>query len=49
MSTGVRYAQLIANPGVPAWWPTFCLTCDVTAGVYLAWRLGRFKIAAVPR
>jgi hypothetical protein len=40
------HAQLIANPGVPAWWPGFCLTYDVTAGAYLAWRLHHSKIAA---
>lgn len=26
----------INNPGVPAWWPGFCLAYDVTAGAYLA-------------
>jgi hypothetical protein len=26
---------MISNPGVPAWWPAFCLAYDVTAGVYL--------------
>lgn len=30
------HAHLIANAGVPAWWPMFCLAYDVTAGVYLA-------------
>ena len=33
------HAQLIANPGVPVWWPAFCLAYDVTAGGYLALRL----------
>jgi hypothetical protein len=41
--------RLIENPGVPVWWPAFCLTYDVTAGVYLAWRLGRAKILAAAR
>lgn len=27
---------VIANPGVPAWWPGFCLAYDVTAAGYLA-------------
>jgi hypothetical protein len=27
---------VITNPGVPAWWPGFCLTYDVTAAAYLA-------------
>lgn len=26
----------ITNPGVPAWWPGFCLAYDVTAAAYLA-------------
>ncbi len=30
------HARLIDNPGVPAWWPAFCLAYDVTAGAYLA-------------
>jgi len=38
------HAHLIANPGVPAWWPGFCLTYDVAAGTYLAWRLSRSQI-----
>jgi hypothetical protein len=33
------HGGLIQDPGVPVWWPMFCLTFDVTAGVYLAWRL----------
>lgn len=31
--------RAVANPGVPAWWPAFCLTYDVTAGAFLAWLL----------
>ena len=27
---------LIANPGVPAWWPGWCLAYDVVAAAYLA-------------
>jgi hypothetical protein len=26
---------LTHNPGVPVWWPSFCLAYDVTAAVYL--------------
>jgi len=33
------HARRVANPGVPAWWPAFCLTYDVAAAGYLAWRL----------
>lgn len=38
----------IPNPGVPPWWPEFCLAFDVTAAVYLAWLLksGRIRAAA---
>ena len=32
---GIHHA-LITNPGVPAWWPGFCLAFDVAAAVYLA-------------
>lgn len=31
----------IDNPGVPRWWPGFCLAFDVMFGVLLAWRLLR--------
>ena len=37
------HGRLIVNPGVPAWWPQFCLAYDVTAAVYLAWLLSRRK------
>lgn len=40
------HASVIANPGVPAWWPAFCLAYDVVAGGYLAWLLGTKRIAA---
>lgn len=26
---------IIRNPGVPAWWPAFCLAYDITAAAYL--------------
>jgi hypothetical protein len=32
----VFHGQLIANPGVPVWWPAFCLTYDGVAAGYLA-------------
>ena len=42
------HARVISNPGAPAWWPSFCLTYDVTAAAYLAWllRIGRIRAAA---
>ena len=32
---------LITNPGVPAWWPMFCMTFDLVVAAYLAWLLVR--------
>lgn len=29
------HAQLILNPGVPGWWPDFCLAVDVTLAAWL--------------
>jgi len=37
------HGHLIANAGVPAWWPSFCLAYDACAGGYLAWLLVRSK------
>lgn len=33
--------RLIQNPGVPGWWPGFCLAFDFLAGVFLALLLMR--------
>ncbi len=33
------HSFLISNPGIPAYWPNFCMSYDVTAALYLAWRL----------
>jgi hypothetical protein len=30
------HGVVISNPGVPRWWPAFCLTYDVAAAGYLA-------------
>ena len=30
------HGAVISNPGVPQWWPAFCLTYDAVAAVYLA-------------
>src|SRR5215218_7010987 len=40
------HGRVIANPGVPAWWPPFCLTYDVTAAAYLAWLLKMRRVRA---
>jgi len=43
----LTHAALLDNPGVPAWWPAWCLAYDVTAAAYLAWllRSGRVRAA----
>jgi hypothetical protein len=33
------HERAVDNPGVPVWWPSFCLAFDVAAAVYLSWRL----------
>jgi hypothetical protein len=40
------HGRVISNPGVPSWWPQFCLTYDVTAAAYLAWLLRSGRIRA---
>jgi hypothetical protein len=32
---------MITNPGVPEWWPMFCLSYDAAAGAFLAYLLLR--------
>jgi hypothetical protein len=33
----VVHGYLIANAGVPMWWPAFCMAFDIAAGGYAAW------------
>ena len=40
------HEHVISNPGVPSWWPTFCLSYDLTAAAYLAWLLRTSKVSA---
>ena len=40
------HAAIITNPGVPDWWPQFCLAYDVVAAAYLAWLLQSKRIRA---
>ena len=40
------HASVITDPGVPTWWPPFCLAYDVTAAAYLAWLLLSRRVAA---
>jgi hypothetical protein len=35
----IFHGQVVANPGVPAWWPAFCLTYDGVAAAYLTFLL----------
>ena len=38
------HGRLVSNPGVPMWWPAFCMTIDVVLGVSLAWLLGSGRV-----
>jgi hypothetical protein len=29
------HGRLLSNPGLPLWWPSFCLAYDVTSAAYL--------------
>jgi hypothetical protein len=42
----VVHGTLVANPGVPAWWPGFCLAADGVLAVILAWLLSREIVPA---
>jgi hypothetical protein len=42
----VLHGLVVTNPGVPQWWPAFCLTFDIAAAGFLAWLLMRSKLAA---
>ena len=33
--------SFIENPGVPAWWPGFCMSFDVVFGAWLTWEVVR--------
>ena len=42
----LNHARWIHDPGVPAFWPGFCLSYDIVAAGYLAWlvRSGRVRV-----
>lgn len=40
------HGRVVANPGVPSWWPAFCLMYDVTAATYLTWLLWSGRVRA---
>ena len=39
------HGRVVENPGMPAWWPAFCLAYDVGAAVILAWLVRHGLIA----
>lgn len=39
--------KMIANSGVPAWWPQFCFAYDIVAAAYLAWLIKRERLRAI--
>jgi len=43
------HASVIADPGVPAWWPAFCLAYDGVTAAYLAVLLLRSRLPATAR
>jgi hypothetical protein len=43
------HGDVVSNPGVPAWWPEFCLAYDVTAAGYLAWLLKSMRTRAAAK
>lgn len=45
----LAHPHFVANPGVPWWWPSFCLAYDVVAAAYLGWSLSRGRVRAGAR
>ncbi len=43
------HGYVIENPGMPAWWPAWCLAYDVGAAAGLAWLLRRGLIENAAR
>ena len=43
------HGRFVSNPGVPPWWPAFCLAYDVAAAGFLAALVARGATAAAPR
>ena len=42
------HGSLLSNPGVPTWWPPFCLAYDLTAASFLAWLTRRSDTNGAP-
>ena len=36
----------IENPGLPTWWPMFCMSIDIVLGIYMAWLLWNNRVRA---
>jgi hypothetical protein len=43
------HGSVVSSPGVPAWWPAFCLTYDLTAAGFLALTLLHSPSLSKPR
>ena len=43
------HGSVTSNPGVPSWWPAFCLTYDITAAGFPALTLLRSPALSKPR
>ena len=39
------HLSVIDNPGVPSWWPDFCMSIDLAIGAYAAVRISCVRIA----
>lgn len=44
----LSHAAIVANPGVPSWWPMFCSAYDLTAAGFLAVKLLLDRRPALP-
>jgi hypothetical protein len=42
------HGGMVANPGVPPWWPAWCASYDLAAPAYLAVLVWRGRVAARP-
>lgn len=40
------HGRFVENPGVPDWWPVFCLAYDIVAAGYLSWLLKSSRVQA---
>jgi hypothetical protein len=44
----VVHDRFISNPGVPPWWPDFCMAFDLVAAGYLAWLIRSRRVQVHP-